>query len=80
MTGPLGPSQSLGAASLTGSHAPDFAIQGCGAGDTVCLIVVDGGWFSAARHLTNERSHHMLKLLDTKERPSTLDDFLQHFR
>jgi NAD(P)-dependent dehydrogenase (short-subunit alcohol dehydrogenase family) len=44
-------------------------------------IIVDGGWFSSAPYLTNERSHHMLKLLDTKEKAEhTLDEFLQHFR
>lgn len=30
-------------------------------------IVVDGGWFSSAPYLTNERSHHMLTLLHAKE-------------
>ncbi len=40
-------------------------------------ILVDGGWFSAAPYLTNERSHHMLSLMDKKER---LDDFLRQFR
>lgn len=30
-------------------------------------IVVDGGWFSAAPYLTNERSHHMLEILAAKE-------------
>jgi hypothetical protein len=47
VTGPLGPSQWLHAASLTGSRAPDFAIQGCGAADTNCLSVVSkvgGRW------------------------------------
>ena len=47
MRGPLGPSQSVDAASLTGTHAPDFAIVGCGAGDTVCASVVSkagGSW------------------------------------
>jgi NAD(P)-dependent dehydrogenase (short-subunit alcohol dehydrogenase family) len=44
-------------------------------------IVVDGGWFSSAPYLANERSHHMLELLDTKEKAQHLmDDFLQHFR
>jgi NAD(P)-dependent dehydrogenase (short-subunit alcohol dehydrogenase family) len=44
-------------------------------------IVVDGGWFSAAPYLTNERSHHMLQLLDAKEKVgNVLDDFLKHFR
>jgi NAD(P)-dependent dehydrogenase (short-subunit alcohol dehydrogenase family) len=40
-------------------------------------ILVDGGWFSAAPYLTNERSHHMLGLMDKKER---LEDFLRQFR
>jgi hypothetical protein len=47
VTGPLGPSQWVSAASLTGSRAPDFAIEGCGAGDTNCLSVVSrrgGHW------------------------------------
>ena len=47
VTGPLGPSQWIPAASLTGSRDPDFAIQGCGAGDTNCLSVVSdvgGRW------------------------------------
>jgi NAD(P)-dependent dehydrogenase (short-subunit alcohol dehydrogenase family) len=44
-------------------------------------IVVDGGWFSSAPYLANERSHHMLKLLDTKDKAKELmDDFLRHFR
>jgi len=44
-------------------------------------IVVDGGWFSSAPYLTNERSHHMLQLLDTKDKAKHLmDDFLKHFR
>jgi NAD(P)-dependent dehydrogenase (short-subunit alcohol dehydrogenase family) len=30
-------------------------------------IVVDGGWFSSAPYLTNERSHHMLKLLKARD-------------
>jgi 3alpha(or 20beta)-hydroxysteroid dehydrogenase len=30
-------------------------------------IVVDGGWFSSAPYLGNERSHHMLSLLKKKE-------------
>jgi hypothetical protein len=42
---------------------------------------VDGGWFSSAPYLTNERSHHMLKLLETKDKAKhELDEFLQHFR
>jgi hypothetical protein len=47
VTGPLGPSQWLNAALLTGSRAPDFAVQGCGAGDNNCLSVVSnlgGRW------------------------------------
>ena len=44
-------------------------------------IVVDGGWFSSAPYLANERSHHMLRLLDTKDKAQHLmDDFLKHFR
>jgi len=44
-------------------------------------IVVDGGWFSSAPYLTNERSHHMLKLLDAKDKAGSLmDSFLAHFR
>jgi hypothetical protein len=30
-------------------------------------IVVDGGWFSSAPYLANERSHHMLSLLHAKD-------------
>jgi len=40
-------------------------------------LVVDGGWFTAAPYLANERSHHMLDLMDKKER---LEGFLGHFR
>ncbi len=44
-------------------------------------IVVDGGWFSAAPYLINERSHHMLQLLNTKDKvENVLEDFLKHFR
>lgn len=44
-------------------------------------IVVDGGWFSSAPYLANERSHHMLQLLDAKDKAKDLmDDFLKHFR
>jgi hypothetical protein len=44
-------------------------------------IVVDGGWFSSAPYLTNERSHHMLKLLETKDKADHLmESFLKHFR
>lgn len=40
-------------------------------------IVVDGGWFSSAPYLGNERSHHMLSILDKKDQ---LEEFLHHFR
>ena len=44
-------------------------------------IVVDGGWFSSAPYLANERSHHMLQLLDTKDKAETLlEHFLGYFR
>jgi NAD(P)-dependent dehydrogenase (short-subunit alcohol dehydrogenase family) len=44
-------------------------------------IVVDGGWFSSAPYLANERSHRMLQLLDTKDKAQNfMDNFLQHFR
>jgi NAD(P)-dependent dehydrogenase (short-subunit alcohol dehydrogenase family) len=44
-------------------------------------IVVDGGWFSSAPYLANERSHRMLKLLDTKDKAQNfMDNFLKHFR
>jgi NAD(P)-dependent dehydrogenase (short-subunit alcohol dehydrogenase family) len=39
-------------------------------------IVVDGGWFSSAPYLGNERSHHMLTLLKKKEQAQ---EFLHHF-
>jgi 3alpha(or 20beta)-hydroxysteroid dehydrogenase len=39
-------------------------------------IVVDGGWFTAAPYLGNERSHHMLDLLKKKEQAQ---GFLKHF-
>jgi NAD(P)-dependent dehydrogenase (short-subunit alcohol dehydrogenase family) len=43
--------------------------------------LVDGGWFSSAPYLTNERSHHMLQLLDTKDKAEHLmDNFLKLFR
>jgi NAD(P)-dependent dehydrogenase (short-subunit alcohol dehydrogenase family) len=43
-------------------------------------IVVDGGWFSSAPYLANERSHHMLQLLDTKDKAEHLmENFLKHF-
>ena len=44
-------------------------------------IVVDGGWFSSAPYLANERSHRMLQLLDTKDKAQNfMDNFLKHFR
>jgi NAD(P)-dependent dehydrogenase (short-subunit alcohol dehydrogenase family) len=44
-------------------------------------IVLDGGWFSAAPYLTNERSRHMLQPLDTKDKAKGLmESFLAHFR
>ncbi|HEY1773703.1 MAG TPA: SDR family NAD(P)-dependent oxidoreductase [Gammaproteobacteria bacterium] len=44
-------------------------------------IVVNGGWFSSAPYLANERSHHMLQLLDTKDKAKDfMDGFLKHFR
>ena len=39
-------------------------------------IVVDGGWFSSAPYLGNERSHHMLTVLKKKEQ---MQEFLHHF-
>lgn len=44
-------------------------------------IVVDGGWFSSAPYLTNERSHHMLQLLSVKDKAEhAIDGILKHFR
>jgi NAD(P)-dependent dehydrogenase (short-subunit alcohol dehydrogenase family) len=40
-------------------------------------IVVDGGWFSSAPYLGNERSHHMLALMKTKDH---IQEFMKHFR
>jgi hypothetical protein len=40
-------------------------------------IVVDGGWFSSAPYLGNERSHHVLTLLKKTEQAQ---EFLHHFR
>jgi NAD(P)-dependent dehydrogenase (short-subunit alcohol dehydrogenase family) len=43
-------------------------------------IVVDGGWFSSAPYLANERSHHTLQLLDSKDKAEQfVDGFLKHF-
>ena len=47
LTGALGPTQWIYPASLTGSADPDFAIEGCGAGDTICFSVISdigGRW------------------------------------
>jgi NAD(P)-dependent dehydrogenase (short-subunit alcohol dehydrogenase family) len=45
-------------------------------------IVVDGGWFSSAPYLGNERSHHMLALLHAKdelhEKKEEARDWLTH--
>jgi hypothetical protein len=51
VTADLGPSQWIKAVLLTGSRDPDFAIQGCGAGDTNCLGIVSdiGGRWHAVR-------------------------------
>jgi NAD(P)-dependent dehydrogenase (short-subunit alcohol dehydrogenase family) len=38
-------------------------------------IIVDGGWFSSAPYLANERSHHMLSILDKKEH---LEEMIHH--
>ncbi len=44
-------------------------------------IVVDGGWFSTAPYLANERSHYVLQLLDTKDNTQHLmEDFFKRFR
>ncbi|TCU54698.1 NAD(P)-dependent dehydrogenase (short-subunit alcohol dehydrogenase family) [Novosphingobium sp. PhB57] len=44
-------------------------------------IVVDGGWFSSAPYLANERSHHMLQLMDAKDKAEHLkDSVLKAFR
>jgi NAD(P)-dependent dehydrogenase (short-subunit alcohol dehydrogenase family) len=40
-------------------------------------LVVDGGWFSSAPYLGNERSHHMLTLMKTKDH---IQEFMKHFR
>jgi NAD(P)-dependent dehydrogenase (short-subunit alcohol dehydrogenase family) len=39
-------------------------------------IVVDGGWFTVAPYLGNERSHHMLQLIKKKDEVAT---FLKRF-
>lgn len=39
-------------------------------------IVVDGGWFSSAPYLGNERTHHMLGMMKKKEQ---VEAFLDHF-
>jgi NAD(P)-dependent dehydrogenase (short-subunit alcohol dehydrogenase family) len=42
-------------------------------------IVVDGGWFSSAPYLGNERSHHMLTLLHAKEAVQEKKEAVQAF-
>jgi NAD(P)-dependent dehydrogenase (short-subunit alcohol dehydrogenase family) len=42
-------------------------------------IVVDGGWFSSAPYLGNERSHHMLTLLKGKEEMQEKKEEVQGF-
>jgi NAD(P)-dependent dehydrogenase (short-subunit alcohol dehydrogenase family) len=42
-------------------------------------IVVDGGWFSSAPYLGNERSHHMLSLLKAKDALQEKKDEVQAF-
>ena len=46
-------------------------------------IVVDGGWFSSAAYLGNERSHHMLTLLKKKdelqEKKEEIEAFFQRY-
>jgi NAD(P)-dependent dehydrogenase (short-subunit alcohol dehydrogenase family) len=42
-------------------------------------IVVDGGWFSSAPYLGNERSHHMLSLLKTKDQLREKKDEVEAF-
>ena len=63
------------AAELAGSRLfklEDMTIQRM---DNVA-IVVDGGWFSCAPYLANERSHHMLSILDKKEH---LEEMIHRF-
>jgi NAD(P)-dependent dehydrogenase (short-subunit alcohol dehydrogenase family) len=43
-------------------------------------IVVDGGWFSSAPYLTNERSHHMLSLMKKEEKKEEVQEFLKRFK
>jgi PhnB protein len=47
--------------------------------DTGTDIVVDGGWFSSAPYLGNERTHHMLTLLKTKEEMHEKKEEVQGF-
>jgi NAD(P)-dependent dehydrogenase (short-subunit alcohol dehydrogenase family) len=46
-------------------------------------IVVDGGWFSSAPYLGNERSHHMLSLLHAKdelqEKKEEVEEFFKRY-
>lgn len=44
-------------------------------------IGVDGGWFTAAPYLSNERQHNMLKLIEKKEGVErVLGTFLKRFK
>lgn len=44
-------------------------------------IVVDGGWFTAAPYLGNERAHHMLRILEARdELQEKKDQMLEFFR
>jgi NAD(P)-dependent dehydrogenase (short-subunit alcohol dehydrogenase family) len=42
-------------------------------------IVVDGGWFSSAPYLGNERSHHMLSILEKKDELEEKKDEVEAF-
>jgi NAD(P)-dependent dehydrogenase (short-subunit alcohol dehydrogenase family) len=42
-------------------------------------IVVDGGWFSSAPYLGNERSHHMLELLHAKDAAQEKKEVVEEF-
>jgi hypothetical protein len=43
-------------------------------------IVVDGGWFSSASYLGNERSHHMLTILDElQEKKEEFEAFFHRY-
>ncbi len=42
-------------------------------------IVVDGGWFSSAPYLGNERTHHLLTLLKVKEEAQEKKEHVEGF-